>query len=466
MKLLSLTLLSFLFIDSLCAQIYLSSQSDVDEFNTNYPSSTLNSSLFVRSDDIINLDGLIHLDSINGFLKIENTSLIDLEGLGNLKHVRSIGIDGNALLNNIDAILNLEGSLVGLSLKQTNFTSIPKFENLEKIEQISLYNNSALVDISNLGHLTFDRISMFYNESLSECSIASVCDHLISFQDYDFVDNAEGCNSREEIMEKCSNYEECVIGTPDIFTDFDVWDMNLPELWNGEIETITVLNSEYTNIEQATSIGNQMGHSLKLNTISSPWEGSIVGKVEMQTEALGSFVDISFDYCFADPGINSSNGKGGLRINNKEYWNTGFQNASSNSCDNPKVAKICMIPVTAGDSILIELRNNLFSSAVDDLLGSSMLIDNFKLSHVMPNETFDSEFQTEPVKLYPNPVHRAFSIDTEIQFDRIKIMNMYQQVMVDIPFKNINDVSNFPQGMYFIVLQKGDYFQTIKLFKS
>ncbi|MGK0317121.1 MAG: hypothetical protein ACI86M_003362, partial [Saprospiraceae bacterium] len=61
MRLFSLTLLFLLVQTSLISQIYLSSQSDVDEFNINHPSSTLENSLYIRTDKVLNLDSLYNL---------------------------------------------------------------------------------------------------------------------------------------------------------------------------------------------------------------------------------------------------------------------------------------------------------------------------------------------------------------------------------------------------------------------
>jgi hypothetical protein len=172
--------------------------------------------------------------------------LEDLEGLNNLKQVNTLTISGNSSLDNINAVLDLEGTLGFLSLNETNFISVPKFEKLEAIQHLSLSNNSNLVDISNLSHLLFDRISMFYNINLSECSVSSICNHLLDFKNYDFIENDDGCNNREEILANCDDYEECTIETPDIYSDFDTWnESSLPDLWNGVLDTIEVFDSNH-----------------------------------------------------------------------------------------------------------------------------------------------------------------------------------------------------------------------------
>ena len=299
------------------------------------------------------------------------------------------------------------------------------------------------------------------------CSISSFCDHLLEFKDFDIIGNAVGCNSREEILESCDNYVDCTIESPDYHSGFDVWnENNLPDGWNGVLDTSSINGLEFINIIKENPINDIEGFSVNLTTISYSGIGSLVGGISFPYDVKSQFVDIGFEYCFADPGINSSSGKGSLLIDNIEFWNTGFTNSTNSPCANAKEVNICNIPVTASDSIQIKLRNNFYSTANDGTSGSSWIIDNFKLEYVMPNGSSDQVFHKEEATIYPNPVHQILTLDTDVKYDHIRIFNLYQRKMMDLPYDSTVNVSDLSAGVYFLVLIKDDSFRTMKFIKS
>jgi hypothetical protein len=122
----------------------------------------------VFSQGLVNLSGLNNLDSIGDHLQIGdpdffwNTSLTDLSALQNLEYI------GGALLIYWNKIL-------------------PSLAGLENVDG----NSIQIVEIIG-------------NPELSECSVASLCDYLVSPNSTVFIgNNAPGCNSIEEVEEGC-----------------------------------------------------------------------------------------------------------------------------------------------------------------------------------------------------------------------------------------------------------------------
>lgn len=90
MRLLSITLLFLLSQISLISQGWLMTQNEVNTFRDSFPSSIFDGSISIGGGDITYLDSLYFLEAITGNLRIENPNLVDLDGLQNLKQLRSL----------------------------------------------------------------------------------------------------------------------------------------------------------------------------------------------------------------------------------------------------------------------------------------------------------------------------------------------------------------------------------------
>ena len=115
------------------------------------------------NNSLMNFDGFSGLTSIGGYLLIEgNGSLSNITGLGNLQ-----SIDGN----------------------------------------LEIMGNSSLISLAGLNNIqenSIEDLSIYYNLSLSECDVQSICDFLASPNGtIDIYSNAPGCNSEEEIEVAC-----------------------------------------------------------------------------------------------------------------------------------------------------------------------------------------------------------------------------------------------------------------------
>lgn len=163
--------------------ITFSSQSDLNNFSTNYPGCTnIQGDVTIRGADINNLSPLSSLNSIGGFLYIlDNPMLPNLDGLSSLTSVGGyLYIEFNPIMTNVNGLsaLSTVGGFVyfrqngdladvdGLSSLTTvggylNFHFNGALANLEGLSSLTsvtdgmeLLNNSSLIDLDGLSALT------------------------------------------------------------------------------------------------------------------------------------------------------------------------------------------------------------------------------------------------------------------------------------------------------------------------
>jgi hypothetical protein len=145
---------------------YFRSQSDIDNFPSNYPGCThlAGGITQIRGNDITNLDSLYVITSIGGSLEIRhNPMLTNLEGLRN---VTSIG--GDLWIFSNDSLLRLHG--------------------LDSIDAGSISN-----------------LTITSNPNLSECHVQSVCDYIFNPNGILVIgSNNPGCNDVQEVEAACT----------------------------------------------------------------------------------------------------------------------------------------------------------------------------------------------------------------------------------------------------------------------
>lgn len=253
---------------------YFLTQADIDNYPSDYSNCNKPAGFFhIAGDDIENLDSLSVIDTINGTLFIcGNYYLNSLNGLNNVRTIRdeliigyweyggnpglsnlmglnslvSVG-DGVLILGN-DGLVNLSGfnalTTIGEGFKISDNEGLNNFMGLENLnsagflevsgndslvsldglqslininDYISISYNPLLTSISGIENINADSMLFLrirHNESLSECSIKSVCDFLVIPESNVIIeDNASGCNSPEEVEEACEvGVEESVVG--------------------------------------------------------------------------------------------------------------------------------------------------------------------------------------------------------------------------------------------------------------
>ena len=174
--------------------VVLTTQEEVDFFVAEYPTcTTILGNLTIgtesRTSDISNLDGLENITNVTGFVKILNTSLINLEGLNALAAIGGdLIISGNVELQNIQSLSAL--TEIGFS-------------------QIIIKNNDSLTSLLGLNNINPNSISNLIlqsSQNLSTCNVESICTYISTFGSlYTILGNAEGCNSFEELLDACQD---------------------------------------------------------------------------------------------------------------------------------------------------------------------------------------------------------------------------------------------------------------------
>lgn len=136
------------------------------------------------NNTLTDLDGLQSIKSVNGDLAItDNAGLTSLLGLDSLKSVSNyLAISRNAAL--------------------TEITSL----NIDTVGELRVVNNDTLTNLEGLNNVDLSSTNFLLilrNDLLSVCNIPSICNYIENGGDARIEDNADGCNSVEEVTALC-----------------------------------------------------------------------------------------------------------------------------------------------------------------------------------------------------------------------------------------------------------------------
>jgi len=168
--------------------------------------------------NLVSLSGLENLNSIGGELYM--SSCFELTNIAGLENLNSIG--GNLRIEGNDELVSLSGlenlTSVGGDLYISGNGSVADFSGLENLNSVGggiyISGNDMLTDISgleNINHTDITQLSIKYNSTLSLCGVESICKYLVNGGATDIENNAEGCNTVEEIVESCASLFEYTI---------------------------------------------------------------------------------------------------------------------------------------------------------------------------------------------------------------------------------------------------------------
>jgi hypothetical protein len=153
--------------------------------------SIIDGSLVVESNpDLVNLEGLSTLTNLEGFFQfIDNASLLNFEGLSSA--VSGInGFPGDIVISVNPILTSLEG-----------------MQGLQEIRNFSVNGNSVLNSIdavANLQQINATVINIIDNPNLPNCSIQFVCDSFDNSGISRFISNNQtGCNTEAEVEAGC-----------------------------------------------------------------------------------------------------------------------------------------------------------------------------------------------------------------------------------------------------------------------
>ncbi len=165
---------------------------------------------------LTSLTGLDNLTSIWFFFNItENDALTTLATLENLTSIGSyLDIYNNNALTSLAGLDNLTS--IGEDLLISNNDALTSLTGLDNVTAIGgdlwIDDNDVLTSLTGLNNINGSSISnlyIFFNPLLSNCAVKSICDYLISPNGtVEIHDNAQDCNSQEEVKEDCANGTE------------------------------------------------------------------------------------------------------------------------------------------------------------------------------------------------------------------------------------------------------------------
>lgn len=170
--------------------------------------SVLNNLHFSNIVSITNNDSLTSFEGLSG----DSIMTIILEGNKNVKNLTGLESRFCRILHlfnlNLNSFLghNLENLKI-LYLSNINTLDSLLFNNIESIKIELSPKILSLADLNSL--LTIKTLELYLNENLSECATELICRKLEdpTFS-LDVTLNSNGCNSKEEIREKCTSFSE------------------------------------------------------------------------------------------------------------------------------------------------------------------------------------------------------------------------------------------------------------------
>lgn len=207
---------------------YINNQQDVDNFHTYYPEClNLNGNLYIKGDDITNLNGLLGINRVASDLWVESTELLtNLSGLDSLNYVGGqleVGyydIWGNNSLNSLTGLENLDTVNKALLIgNNAGLVNLDPLSSLKMVgDSIAIYLNPLLTNIDGISGINADSltaINIHNNPLLSDCSIESVCKFLDIPESLTLIqNNAFGCQTRQEVDDKCITSYDLIEDNP------------------------------------------------------------------------------------------------------------------------------------------------------------------------------------------------------------------------------------------------------------
>ncbi len=295
---------------------YFNTQSDIDNFKTNYSGcKELRGNVRISGNDITNLIGLDRLTLTGGDLVIsENPILTGLTGLKPLKSIKgnldiswnpalsglagldsitsidgSLSIGGNyhlTSLTGLDALTHIGGhfqlgsnnwgdnggnlalnSLSGLNslisigglfmiARNESLINLTGLEKLTSIGRLFITGNTKLTSLTGLDNINTSSVTgieIFFNSSLSSCEVQSICDYLAKGGYLNVQDNATGCNSQQEVEAACKS-----VGVESISDNYECFTIT-PNPSSGQFTINFTLDSrEQVNLVVLNSNGQVM----------------------------------------------------------------------------------------------------------------------------------------------------------------------------------------------------------------
>lgn len=164
-----------------------------------------------HNDALTSIEALYNLNRVGYVFAIGSNSLTSLEGLNNLNHVDYMfTIGGSTALTNLEGLNNLTTVMgEGFFISQNDsLLSLSGLNSLTSTSEIRIEGNPMLNDINALTTVDaalLEKLTIKNNTSLMKCDIESICNYLmLPSSDVEISNNATGCNSEEEVIATCT----------------------------------------------------------------------------------------------------------------------------------------------------------------------------------------------------------------------------------------------------------------------
>ncbi len=432
---------------------YFLSQSDINNFRINYPDcKELGGQVYIRGNDIVNLNGLIGVASINGDLNIDTCKLIiDLKGLDSLKTVgNSININANEALTSLNGLDNLQ--TVGWG--------------------ISVCHNPVLTNLSGLDKLTSTTGGLRIEDNKKLTSLFGL-DNLTSTAWIEIYDNPEltSIASLKNVKLVTENFGE-------------LWIMNNYKLESLEgLNNITSVGQGSLWIESNTVLKDLKGLS-NLTTINGSVDISYNPALKSLT-GLENLNFIEFDlWLLYNDSIKNLNGLEKLTSLGRSLWILenpsltsleGIENLDTASISELYISENFELSDCAVKSICNYLAKPDAVVTIESNLAGCNTVDEVKAACEAVGVWSAGNWQPA-VGSFPNPFSDIINIEYTLEkygTVNLTIFNLYGQEVKTLVNESQHggthivqwNAGDLPEGIYFYRLQAGDHFISNKILK-
>ncbi|RFN57839.1 T9SS type A sorting domain-containing protein [Marixanthomonas ophiurae] len=389
--------------------ITFTSQTQIDDFPSNYPGCTeIVGDVFIAGN-LSNLDGLSQIRNIGGFLKINNTTLENLDGLENLQTIESLLIEYNNNLQNIQALANITSVSRILLIVNESLLSLSGLEGITNIPlELNIHQNQALESLMGLQNLV---------------NIGNNCTIYLNSQ----LHNLNGLESLSQIGGSFGISENSSLITLQGLDNLSEIGINFTLSRNPQMITLS-------NLANLTSIG---GNLLIQNQTNLPSLDGLENLI-----SIGGTLNISVNNSLSN--IEDIKNIDATTITQLQI----FQNENLPEC---AVQSVCEFLNLDPANAVID-TNAIGCNSVQEVEASCELsIQENPLSRV---------------KIYPNPTNGSFTI-SNVKVGTIKILDSQGRIVRDYnmgdSFYSAKDLS---EGIYFVQIQSGNQTTVRQLIKN
>ena len=297
-----------------------------------------------------NLEGIIGVESsdyIGDLQIIGNTSLVDLAGLENVESALNVVVDGNENLKSCQGLGNCllrsftvrnnpaleELGTFSLNLDRYVLDTSPMVFTISNNPQL----HSIELDSVHFGSSAYNDelwITITENERLEACNVDYICESFGFESIKNIYDNAEGCNSVDQVFEQCGVKETLFVGRLGIddscsflFDEENSFDkIRIRDSLSGQILTRSDLNGIFSFSLINVAFDSVLIQAENIENLFGPFENSF--KV-YNTDTIPGTDTIRFNYCpdyFSDLSVEFDNFNNDIELGGDNVYTICYTN--------------------------------------------------------------------------------------------------------------------------------------------